>query len=126
MANFRLTNTPPEAWLGGPAEVCASCKFRNEAYPWYVVLESVYAEQGYDVEGGSHVDATHPIILCSDHATELKGVLDEILPDTRLNTLKGKLLSAEAARARAEKRADKAEAALHAMQDWIAETPDAK
>ena len=121
MANFRLTNTRPDAWTGGPPQVCAACQFHSDTYKWYVVMEGVFAESGYDIPGGSHVDASLPVLLCSDHATELKGVLDEVLPDDRMSALKGKLLQAEAARARAEKRAEKAEAALHAMQDWIAE-----
>lgn len=122
MPNFRVSNTPPPVWNGGPDSVCAACKFRDERNEWYVVLEGVWAEQGYDLPTG-HVDATHPVILCQNHAAELKGILDELMPDDRLPKLQGEVLSAHAARARAEKRAEKAEAALHAMQDWVSETP---
>ena len=117
MANFRLTNTPPPIWNGGPPTVCAICKFTNP-YPWYVELQDVFAEQGYDMPPYGRVEATHPIILCSDHALELKATLDEIAPDDRLAKAQGAILQAEAARARAEKRAEKAETALYAMQDW--------
>lgn len=116
MANFRLTNTIPPIYPGGPNNRCALCQFENP-YPWYVVLEGVYAETPFPSFNGGTVE--HTVVLCSDHATELKGVLDEVMPDDRMPKLQGKLLQAEAARARAEKRAHKAEAALHAMQDWM-------
>lgn len=118
MANFRLTNTPPALYIGGPPNRCAVCKFESD-YPWYVVLEGVFAEESFPTFNGQTME--HTVILCSDHATELKATLEEAIPDTRIPQLKGKLLQAEAARARAEKRADAAEKALHAMQDWMAE-----
>lgn len=123
MAAFRLTNTAPPVWAGGPPAVCAACQFRNEQYEWFVVMDNVYAELSYDVSGGK-VDASHPIILCPNHCAELKAVLDEVMPDAELQNTKAKLFRAEAARAVAEKRATAAEKALHAMQDWISEVPE--
>lgn len=121
MANFMLTNTPRPIWTGGPLSNCAVCKFPN-AYPWYVVLEGVFHETPNTVLGR---DVEETIHLCSDHATELKSVLDDIIPDTRLAKAQAAVLKAEAARAKAEKRADVAEKALAAMQDWMTEA-DAK
>lgn len=118
MANFEVSNTAPPQWIGGPATHCSICKFENN-YPWYVTALGVMVEEPQPVMNGMWTD--RQFVLCSDHATELKEVLDEVLPDPRLPKLQGQALKAEAARARAEKRADAAEKALHAMQDWMAE-----
>lgn len=119
MANFELSNRPRPVWSGGPEAVCSICKFRNEGYPWYLVFNSVYSELNYDLPTGQHV-AEGNIHLCSDHAIELKGVLDVVVPDKEAPQLKAALLKAEANRAKAERRAEAAEKALRAMQDWIA------
>ena len=120
MANFVLSNKPRPIWHGGPEGVCSICKFKNDAYPFYVVFEGLFEESPYDAAGNT---VEKVVQLCCDHAAELKGVLDDIIPDPRLAGLQGRVLSAEAARARAEKRAEKAEAALYALQDWVSEKP---
>jgi hypothetical protein len=122
MANFRLTNTPPPMWSGGPDNICTACKFVNE-YPWYVVMDGILCEEPHPSAFGGWVEK--PVVLCSDHAAELKNLLDEVMPDDRIPSMQAQLFKAEGARARAEARADKAEAALHAMQDWMTEA-DAK
>lgn len=119
MANFSFSNTPRALWLGGPAATCSICKFVNHAYDWYLIFETVESSIDLAMPGQAPVDAK--IHLCPDHAAELKSKLEEVLPDTKLPALQGKLLKAEAARAKAEKRAELAEAALHAMQDWISD-----
>lgn len=118
MANFSLSNTPRPIWLGGPNAACSVCKFRNESEPWYLILENVECDQATGfVYGG---ERQGPVHLCATHATELKAVLDEVLPDERLASAQAALFKAEAARARAEKSEAKAVTALAAMQDWIA------
>lgn len=120
MANFVLTNTVPPMYPGGPNNRCAVCQF-DHTYPWYLVFEGVKAEQPIPTFNGQWTEID--VVLCSQHATELKAKLDEALPDDRLAKAQGRILQAEAARARAEKRADAAEKALHAMQDWQSEIP---
>lgn len=116
-ANFVMSSQPRPQWHGGPPAFCHVCNFPNEANKkGYLVCEGVKVLMHDQIEVDLH--------LCLDeHAAALQAVLNEINPDPTTAKLKGKLLSAEAARARAEKRAEKAEAALHAMQDWISEKP---
>lgn len=121
MANFTLSNKPRPLYAGGPNGRCSICKFENPAYPWYVVFEGVVAEAPYPSFNGQMVEET--VQICADHATELKSILDDIIPDTRLAKAQAATLKAEAARAKAERRADAAEKALHAMQDWQGEMP---
>lgn len=115
MANFVLSTKPRAQWHGGPPAFCHVCNFPNEANKkGYLVVEGVKVLMHDNIEVDLH--------LCIDeHATALQAVMNEINPDPALDKVKGKLLSAEAARARAEKRAAKAEAALFAMQDWVSE-----
>lgn len=117
MPNFVLENSPRAIWLGGPAATCSVCKFVNHAYDWYLIFETVETDMELAMPG--QATAASKVHLCPDHAAELKSVLDEVLPDTRLAKAQGAVLKAEAARAKAEKRAELAEAALHAMQDWL-------
>ncbi len=121
MMNFELVKEPRPVWTGGPPAVCSVCKFRHQ-YPWYVVFNSVFGELNFETSSGEHVFEEN-IHLCSDHALELKAMLDSSFPDERITTLQAKLFQAEAARAAAERKMEKAEAALHAMQDWVSETP---
>ena len=120
MPNFTLSNKPLPVYSGGPDAVCSICRFTNHGYPWYLIFDSVFSELNYEVSTGEQRFEGN-IHLCSDHATELQGVLNEAFPDTKLPAHQAQVLKAEAARARAEARADKAEAALHAMQDWMAD-----
>lgn len=117
MANFVLSNTPRAQWHGGPPAYCHVCNFPNAANKQgYLIVEGLKVLMHDQIEVDLH--------LCIDqHATEIQKVLNDVFPDPANDKLKGKLLSAEAARARAEKRADKAEAALYAMQDWVSEKP---
>lgn len=124
MANFSFSNTPRPLWLGGPAATCSICKFVNHAYEWFLIFDTVDTDMELAMPG--QATASSPVHLCPDHAAELKSKLEEVLPDTKLPALQGKLLKAEAARAKAEKRAELAEAALHAMQDWITGSDEAK
>ncbi len=126
MAQLRVTTTAPPisaGWAGSPPVVCASCKFTNHQAKYFLEFQDVFAELGYDVSG-TQTASTHPIVLCSLCVeADLVPIIHEIAPDDRMPKLQGQLLAAEAARARAEKRADKAEAALFAMQDWVADKP---
>lgn len=117
MANFVLSTKPRAQWHGGPPAFCHVCNFPDASNKkGYLILEGVKVLMHDNIEVDLH--------LCIDqHATELQSVLNELNPDPDLTHLKGKCLSAEAARARAEKRAEKAEAALFAMQDWVSEKP---
>lgn len=119
MANFVLSNTPPLQWAGGPANHCSVCRFPSETHKWYVTVEGTHIEEPQPLMNGQWTE--RPFVLCEQHATEFKSTLDDILPDPRLPKAQAQVLSAEAARARAEKRAEAAEKALHSMQDWLAE-----
>lgn len=121
MANFTLSNSPRPLYVGGPNARCAICKFENPGYPWYLIFEGVFAETPHPSFNGQPVEEL--VQLCSDHSIELKTVLDDIIPDTRLAQAQAAVLKANALRAKAEKRADAAEKALHAMQDWQSEMP---
>jgi hypothetical protein len=118
MANFRLTNTPPPMWSGGPDNTCVICKFVNP-YAWYLVMDDVLSEEPHPSAFGGWVEK--PVVLCCDHAAELMATLQEAMPDDRIPALQAQLFQAEAARARAEARTEAAEKALHAMQDWLGE-----
>lgn len=120
MANFRLTNQVPTIYAGGPPNRCAICQFEQES-PRYLILDGVFAEAPFPSFNGGQVE--HTVIFCDQHITELKTLLDEILPDPKMPALQGKLLKAEAARAKAEHRAEVAEKALYSMQEWISEQP---
>jgi hypothetical protein len=117
MADFAvIINKCPDQWLGGPPNFCHECNFQSETHKWYLHFPGLKVLRYGQVE----VD----LILCEEHATKTKVVLDEVLPDKRVHTLQGRLLTAEASRAAAVKRADKAEVALHALQDWNSEIKD--
>lgn len=124
MANFVLSTTPPAMYPGGPLNTCSVCKFPNEKYEWYLTVEGVYVEEPHPSFNGAWTEKW--LVFCNDHALELKSALDDIAPDERIPSLQAKLFQAEAARARAEKRAEAAEAVVHSMQDWITSTEDAK
>ena len=111
MANFVLSNTPKDQWLGGPPALCHVCNFHNANSGGFLIVEGVKVLMHDQIEVDLH--------LClAQHAAELKAILDDILPDERLPKVQGALLKAEAARARAEKRADAAEVALKSMQEY--------
>lgn len=112
MADFVLSSTPAAQWHGGPPAFCHVCNFTNPANKkGYLIVQGLKVLMHDQVEVDLH--------LCIDeHAAQLQDVLNQVNPDPATAKMKGKLLSAEAARARAEKRAEKAEAALKAMQDW--------
>ncbi len=122
MANFVMSNTPPLQWVGGPANDCSICKFPNSSGEQiYLTCLGTYVEEPQPLMNGQWTD--RPFMLCAEHIAEVKAVLDESFPDPAVPSLQAKLFKAEAARAKAEKRAELAEGALHAMQDWVSETP---
>lgn len=121
MENFEVRTSALPVYTGGPPANCGVCKFPNP-YPWYVVFNTLHSELNYDTSTGEQRFEGN-IHLCADHALELRAVIEEKFPDPALATMKAKMMSSEAARARAEKRADVAEKALEGMQDWITERP---
>lgn len=109
MADFYLSSKAEPQWYGGPPAYCHVCNFVDPTNPGFLISPAVQVVMHDNIEVNLH--------LClSQHAAALKVVLDEQFPDERLPAAQAKLFQAEAARARAEKRANLAEAALTALQ----------
>lgn len=106
---------------GAPVPRCGQCNIVPANNP-YVVRTAAEFDMVYD-HRDKELHATSVVQFCAACSEKLAAAIGWEAPETNAK-LKGKLLSAEAARARAEKAQAKAEAALHAMQDWIADGED--
>lgn len=107
------------AWPGGPGADCLHCGVDGKD-KGYVVRSHAPIEFKYK-RGDTEYVGEKTLQLCGRCIDNLMVQLGG-LPAPAAIKLKSQVMKAEADRAKAERRAEAAEKAIHSMQDWIANT----
>lgn len=104
---------------GVSAPPCTVCGLKPADNPYVIRSPFAHVEFTYD-HHGRELLADHQLEQCFNCVAESARLIGYVTPETHAS-LQGKLLHAEAARAKAEHRADAAQKALTSMQEWINE-----